>query len=218
MFTAIRAIIDFILHIDQHLNFFVSEYGSLTYAILFFIIFIETWIVIMPFLPGDSMIFAAGALAANPENTFNIFLMRGLVALAAIFWDTVNYEIWNFLGKKAFTKYPRIFKPKYLEKTESFYEKYGPMTIIYARFVPIVRTFAPFIAWVWKMTYKKFISYNLIWGLVWTTLFTRAGYFFGWVPFVQKNFTVVILWIIFISIVPVAIGGIKELLKKKISS
>lgn len=211
-------IIDFILHIDQHLNFFISEYWLLTYAILFLIIFIETWVVVMPFLPGDSMIFAAWALSASPDNSLNVFILRAIIFIAAIIWDTCNYHIWKFLWKKAFTKYPRIFKQKYLEKTESFYDKYWPMTIIYARFVPIVRTFAPFVAWVGKMSYKKFISYNIIWWFAWTTLFTRVWYFFWNVPIVQKNFTLVILWIIWISVIPIIIWAIKQWLNTRKSN
>lgn len=134
-----------------------------------------------------------------------IFLLRGIVFLAAVVGDSTNYEIGKFLGKKAFKKYPNIFKPQYLQKTEAFYEKYGPMTIIYARFVPIVRTFAPFIAGVGKMTYQKFISYNIIGGLLWTSLFLRAGYFFGNLAVVQKYFSLIILAIIFISVCPIVI-------------
>ena len=210
----IRGIIDFIVHIDKHLDFFVTEYGLLTYIILFWIVFIETGVVIMPFLPGDSLLFAAGALTAITEG-LNIFLLRGIVFIAAILWDTVNYEIGKYLWKQAFKKYPKVFKPEYLEKTEGFYDKYGPMTIIYARFVPIVRTFAPFIAGVGKMSYKKFISYNIIGGFVWTTLFVRAGYFFGNLPFVQKYFSLIVLAIIFISIIPIIIGRISQRSKAK---
>lgn len=214
MFNIIKTIIDFILHIDQHLDFFVSEYGILTYAILFCIIFIETGIVIMPFLPGDSMLFAAGALSAISSG-LNIFLLRIIVFVAAVLGDTVNYEIGKYLGKQAFKKYPKIFKPAYLEKTENFYDKYGPMTIIYARFVPIVRTFAPFIAGVGKMKYKKFISYNVVGGFAWTSLFVRVGYFFGNLEFVQKYFSLIILAIIFISVCPIAIGWIMGKMKEK---
>ncbi|MDR0650953.1 MAG: DedA family protein [Candidatus Peribacteria bacterium] len=214
MFTIIQRIIDFILHIDQHLDFFVTEYGILTYIILFGIIFIETGVVIMPFLPGDSLLFAAGALSAISEG-LQIFLLRGIVFLAAIIGDTANYEIGKFLGKKAFKIYPKIFKPHYLQKTEAFYEKYGPMTIIYSRFVPIVRTFAPFIAGVGKMTYKKFISYNIIGGLVWTSLFLRMGYFFGNLAIVQKYFSLIILIIIVISVCPILIGRLIERQKER---
>jgi membrane-associated protein len=204
MFALIKTLINFILHIDQHLNCFVTEYGILTYIILFGIIFIETGVVIMPFLPGDSLLFAAGALSAISEG-LQIFLLWGIVFLAAVVGDTVNYEIGKYLGKKAFKKYPKVFKPQYLQKTEAFYEKYGPMTIIYARFVPIVRTFAPFIAGVGKMTYKKFISYNIIGGFLWTSLFLRVGYFFGNLAVVQKYFSLIILVIILISVCPLVI-------------
>ncbi|MDR2541584.1 MAG: DedA family protein [Candidatus Peribacteria bacterium] len=205
MFTLIKTVIDFVLHIDQHLDFFVTEYGAFTYAILFGIIFVETGVVILPFLPGDSMLFAAGALAAISEG-LHVWILRGGCFIAAVLGDTVNYEIGRYLGKKAFTKYPKIFKPQYLEKTESFYDKYGPMTIIYARFVPIVRTFAPFVAGVGKMKYGKFLSYNVIGGFAWTSLFVWVGYFFGNVEFVRENFSLIILAIIFISILPIVIG------------
>jgi membrane-associated protein len=161
----------------------------------------------MPFLPGDSMLFAAGALSAISSG-LNIFLLWGIVFIAAVLGDTVNYEIGHYLGKKAFTKYPKIFKPAYLEKTESFYDTYGPMTIIYARFVPIVRTFAPFIAGVGKMKYKKFISYNIVGGFARTSLFVWVGYFFGNLAFVQKYFSLIILAIIFISVCPILVGWI----------
>jgi len=164
-------IIDFIIHVDKHLGAIINEYGLLTYAILFCIVFVETGLVIMPFLPGDSLLFAAGAFAARPDIQLNVILLRGIIFAAAVIGDTVNYEIGKVLGKKAFEKYPKILKPKYLEKTENFYDKYGPMTIIYARFVPIVRTFAPFIAGVGKMRYVKFFSYNVIGGFVRSTLF-----------------------------------------------
>lgn len=209
MVSIIQRIIDFILHIDTHLDVFVTEYGGLTYAILFGIVFIETGIVIMPFLPWDSLLFAAGALSAISEG-LNIFLLWGLVFLAAILGDTANYEIGKYLWKKAFKKYPRIFKPQYLEKTEAFYDKYGPMTIIYARFVPIVRTFAPFIAGVGKMKYGKFISYNVVGGFAWTSLFVRVGYFFGNLEFVQKYFSLIILGIIAVSVLPMFIGWILQ--------
>jgi membrane-associated protein len=186
----------------------------LTYALLFGIIFIETGIVIMPFLPWDSLLFAAGALAAISEG-LNVFLLWGLVFIAAVVGDTANYEIGKFLWKKAFAKYPKIFKPQYLEKTEAFYDKYGPLTIIYARFVPIVRTFAPFIAWVGKMKYRKFISYNVVGGLVRTSLFVWVGYFFGNLKFVQEYFSLIILAIILISVCPIIIGRLIGKLKKQ---
>jgi membrane-associated protein len=155
------------------------------------------------------MLFAAGALAAISEG-LNVRGLRGLMFFAAVLGDTVNYEIGRYLGKKAFTRYPKIFKPQYLEKTESFYEKYGPMTIIYARFVPIVRTFAPFVAGVGKMKYGKFLSYNVVGGFARTSLFIRVGYFFGNVDFVRENFSLIILAIIFISVVPIGIGRVLE--------
>ena len=214
MLEGIKFLIDFVLHIDQHIGQFISEYGLLTYGILFVVIFIETWVVVMPFLPWDSLVFAAGAFAAL-DNPLNIFCLRGLLCAAAILGDTANYHIGKFLWKKAFQKYPRIFKPQYLEKTESFYDKYGAMTIIYARFVPIVRTFAPFVAGVGKMKYRKFIAYNFVGGFVRVSLFTWVGYFFGNIEVVQKNFTFVVLWIIFISAIPVIVWWIKSFLSSK---
>ena len=208
-------IIDFIIHVDKHLGAIINEYGLLTYAILFCIVFVETGLVIMPFLPGDSLLFAAGAFAARPDIQLNVILLRGIIFAAAVIGDTVNYEIGKVLGKKAFEKYPKILKPKYLEKTENFYDKYGPMTIIYARFVPIVRTFAPFIAGVGKMRYVKFFSYNVIGGFVRSTLFLWVGYFFGNLEVIQKYFSLVILAIIGVSILPMIIGWIMEQKKQK---
>lgn len=214
MFKIIRNsmyfLIDFIIHIDVHLWEIINAFGNGSYAILFAIIFVETGLVIMPFLPGDSLLFAAGAFAARADIVLNIFVLRVVVFIAAIIWDTVNYEIGKYLGNKAFQKYPKIFKPKYLEKTESFYEKHGPMTIIYARFVPIVRTFVPFIAGVGKMHYFKFLSYNVIGGFIWTTLFLWIGYFFWNQPLVQTNFTLIIFAIIGISVLPMIIEWIKH--------
>jgi membrane-associated protein len=206
---------DFIIHIDKHLGAIINEYGLLTYAILFCIVFVETGLVIMPFLPGDSLLFAAGAFAARPNIQLHIVVLRGIIFAAAVIGDTVNYEIGKFLGKKAFEKYPKILKPQYLEKTEKFYDKYGPMTIIYARFVPIVRTFAPFVAGVGKMRYVKFFSYNVIGGFVRSTLFLRIGYFFGNLEIIQRYFSLVILAIIGVSILPMIIGWIMEQRKQK---
>lgn len=213
--NSIYFLIDFIVHIDVHLWEIINAFGNGSYAILFAIIFVETGLVIMPFLPGDSLLFAAGAFAARDDIMLNIFVLWILVFLAAIIWDTVNYEIGKYLGKKAFQKYPKIFKPKYLEKTEKFYEKHGPMTIIYARFVPIVRTFAPFIAGVGKMHYFKFLSYNVVGGFVWTTLFLRVGYFFWNQPVIQKNFTLIIFAIIGISVLPMIIEWMKHYLASR---
>ncbi len=199
---------DFILHIDKHLAEIMQEYGTLTYAILFLIVFCETGLVVTPFLPGDSLLFAAGALA--PIGNLNVFLLAVLLFIAAVIGDSVNYSIGKFIGPKVFEKKnSKIFKAEYLLKTQKFYDKYGSKTIVIARFVPIVRTFAPFLAGVGNMDYKKFIFYNVFGAFLWITLFVFAGYLFGGLPIIKKNFTLVIFAIIFISILPAVIEYIK---------
>ena len=210
----ITRLIDFILHIDQHLAEIISQYGTLTYAILFLIIFVETGLVVMPFLPGDSLLFAAGALAANPANGLNVWLMMLLLVVAAILGDTVNYHIGDYIGPKVFRRDYRFLKRSHLMKTQAFYEKYGGKTIIFARFIPIIRTFAPFVAGVGTMRYGRFLSYNFIGGLLWVVSFTLLGYFFGTLPIVKKNFTLVILGIIFLSLMPPVIEYARNRIKK----
>jgi membrane-associated protein len=212
---AIQAIIDFILHIDQHLVSIVSNYKTWTYLILFLIIFAETGLVVTPFLPGDSLLFAAGAIVAKPESELNIFLMAALLIVAAISGDLVNYHIGKYIGPKAFSGRYKLLKREYLEKTEAFYNKYGGKTIIYARFVPIVRTFAPFVAGVGSMTYSRFASYNVIGGILWIVSFLFLGYFFGAIPVIKSNFTYVIFAIIIVSILPAVIEVIRGKRKKK---
>jgi membrane-associated protein len=212
---AIQAIIDFILHIDQHLVAIVSNYQTWTYLILFLIIFAETGFVVTPFLPGDSLLFAAGAIIAKPESGLNIFLMAALLIVAAISGDLVNYHIGKYIGPKAFSGRYKLLKREYLEKTEAFYNKYGGKTIIYARFVPIVRTFAPFIAGVGSMTYSRFASYNVIGGVLWIVSFLFLGYFFGGIPVIKSNFTYVIFAIIIVSVLPAVIEVIRGRRKKK---
>jgi membrane-associated protein len=212
---AIQAIIDFILHIDQHLVNIVSNYQTWTYLILFLIIFAETGFVVTPFLPGDSLLFAAGAIIAKPESGLNIFLMAALLIVAAISGDLVNYHIGKYIGPKAFSGRYKLLKREYLEKTEAFYNKYGGKTIIYARFVPIVRTFAPFIAGVGSMTYSRFASYNVIGGVLWIVSFLFLGYFFGALPVIKSNFTYVIFAIIIVSILPAFIEVIRGKRKSK---
>jgi len=199
--------IDIFIHLDVYLNDIISQYGSWTYGILFAVIFVETGLVIMPFLPGDSLLFAAGALAALEGSVLNIWLMIVLLMIAAILGDTVNYWIGHTLGEKAYES--KWVKKEYIDKTHEFFEKHGGKTIFLARFVPIIRTFAPFVAGVGQMSYKYFFSYNVIGGLVWVPLFSLAGYFFGGLEFVEHNFTLVILAIIVISLVPVFIEAWK---------
>jgi membrane-associated protein len=194
-------LIEFILHIDKHLGQIIQTYGALTYAILFLIIFVETGLVFFPFLPGDSLLFAAGAFAA--VGSLNVFVLYILLFVAAVLGDTANYWIGYFFGQRIIHD-PRIpLDAEHLEKTNRFFEKYGGKTIIFARFVPFARTFAPFVAGVGKMDYKKFFSYNVIGGFLWVTIALFAGFFFGNILFVKKNFSVVIIAIILISVVPV---------------
>ena len=192
--------LDFIIHIDIHLGQLISSYGVLTYAILFAIIFIETGIVFLPFLPGDSLLFAAGAFSAL--GSLNPWLVFGLLSVAAVLGDTTNYWIGHFFGQQIIAN-PKIpLNQEHIDKTNQFFEKHGGKTIFLARFVPIVRTFAPFVAGIGKMNYSKFISYNLFGGVVWVGLFTFAGYFFGNVSFVKHNFSLVIIAIVILSLLP----------------
>jgi membrane-associated protein len=207
-----REIIDFILRIDEHLITIVENYGLLSYLVIFLIIFAETGFVVTPFLPGDSLLFAIGALAA--KDGFNIFLSFGLLLVAAIAGDALNYYIGHKIGRKAFTG-KHLFKEEHLKKTEEFYERHGGKTIIMARFIPILRTFAPFVAGVGKMEYSKFFSYNVVGGTIWVALFIFAGYFFGNIPAVKDNFTLVIMAIIVLSVIPAAYAYAVEHMKKR---
>lgn len=210
----IQQILDFILHIDRHLIDIVQEYETWTYLILFFIIFAETGFVVTPFLPGDSLLFAAGAIIAKPESGLNIFLMCLLLIIAAVLGDLVNYHIGNYIGPKAFSGKYKWLKKEYLEKTQAFYEKYGGKTIIYARFIPIVRTFAPFVAGIGTMSYARFASYNVIGGILWVVSFLFIGYFFGGLPVIKDNFTYVIFGIIILSVLPPVIELIRDKRRK----
>lgn len=204
--------VDFVLHIDAHLAEMVALYGLWIYAILFVIIFCETGLVVTPFLPGDSLLFVAGALAALPGNPMNVHLIVVILIIAAILGDASNYVIGRLFGEKMFSNpNSRIFKQSYLEKTHKFYAKHGGKTIILARFVPIVRTFAPFVAGMGHMSYRHFAAFNVIGGIVWVTLFAYAGYFFGGMQIVQENLELLIVLIIFISILP----GVIEILRNK---
>ncbi|WP_276363287.1 DedA family protein [Daejeonella sp. H1SJ63] len=205
----IQQLIDFILHIDKHLIEIVQDYKTWTYLILFLIIFAETGFVVTPFLPGDSLLFAAGAIIAKPESGLNIFLMCILLIFAAIIGDLVNYHIGNFIGHKAFSGKYKLLKKEYLDKTQAFYEKHGGKTIIYARFIPIIRTFAPFVAGVGTMSYLKFATYNITGAVLWVVSFLFIGYFFGGLPVIKENFTYVIFGIIIFSILPPLIEVIR---------
>lgn len=207
--------VDTFLHLDHYLTQIISQYGTWTYLILFLVIFIETGVVVMPFLPGDSLLFAAGALAANPQNGLNVMLLMALLFIAAFLGDTVNYMVGDFIGPKVFKRDYRFLKREYLLKTQAFYEKHGGKTIIFARFIPIIRTFAPFIAGVGTMKYSRFLSYNLVGGLIWVVAFTTMGYFFANIPFIKNNFTLVIFAIIFFSVLPPLIELIKQKFIKK---
>lgn len=210
MFDLIKKLVDFILHIDVHLAEIIADYGTWTYAVLFAIIFAETGLVVAPFLPGDSLLFAAGAFCAKPETGLNVHLMALLLFVAAFIGDTLNYWIGAKFGPAVFKREDSMFlRKKHLERAHAFFEKYGGRAIILARFVPIVRTFVPFVAGIGQMTYPRFIAYNLLGGFVWVYFFIYAGYIFGNQPFVQKNFKVVILAIILISVLPILIEGWK---------
>lgn len=213
-----KEIIDFVLHINQHLQDFVQAYGMLVYLLLFLIVFAETGLVVTPFLPGDSLLFAAGALAANEANNLNVVFIILLLVCAALAGDNTNYFIGRYLAKKGEgAKLFGIFtiRKDYLEKTHTFYEKHGARTIIIARFVPIVRTFAPFVAGVGNMTYRKYITYCVTGAIVWVTMLTMAGYMFGNIEWVKKNFELVVFAIIGISLVPILIEFIKHKLNAK---
>ncbi len=202
-------LIDLFIHLDDHLNTVIQTYGVWTNLLLFLIIFMETGLVVTPFLPGDSLIFAAGTFAGM--GSLNIYLLITLLSLAAILGDTVNYWIGHYIGPRAFSGEIRFLKKEYLDRTHQFYEKHGGKTIILARFIPIVRTFAPFVAGVGAMTYSRFILYNVVGGIAWVVIFSLGGFFFGSIPFVQQNFTFVVLAIIFISVLP----GVFEFLRER---
>jgi len=209
----INKLLEMFLHLDVYLGQIIQQYGALTYLILFGVIFAETGLVVTPFLPGDSLIFAAGTFAAR--GWLDPIILFITLTAAAILGDTVNYWIGHAVGSRAFTGEVKWIKKEYMERTHAFFEKYGGKTIVLARFVPIVRTFAPFVAGVGEMTYKHFITYNIVGGVLWVGIFLGLGYFFGNIPFVQKNFELVIIAIILISVVPAFYEIIKAKLEKK---
>lgn len=201
----VQFLVDLFLHLDKHLSAVITQYGVWTYGLLFVVIFIETGLVVTPFLPGDSLLFAAGTFAAL--GSLDIWLLFLLLAAAAVLGDTVNYWIGHYLGDRAYNI--KWIKREYLDRTHGFFDKYGRGTIFLARFVPIVRTFAPFVAGIGKMSYGAFISYNIFGGIVWVALFTFAGYFFGNIPFIRDHFSLAVITIVVISVMPMVIEAIK---------
>lgn len=216
MFDLLKKLVDFILHIDVHLAEIIASYGLWTYGVLFLIIFAETGLVVMPLLPGDSLLFAAGAFCAKPETGLNVHLMALLLFIAAFLGDTLNYWVGHKVGPAVFKREDSIWlRKKHLERAHEFFEKYGGRAVILARFVPIVRTFVPFIAGVGSMTYPRFMAYNLIGGFIWIYFFIYAGFMFGNQPFVQKNFKLVILAIIILSVLPIVVEFYREWQKSR---
>lgn len=199
----INNMIDFVLHLDKYLSLIIQNFGALTYFILFLIIFAETGLVAAPFLPGDSLLFAAGTFAAI--GSLNVLWLFAILAAAAVLGDSLNYAIGKFIGPRMFKEHSRFLKKEYLDKTHKFYEKYGKKAIVLARFVPIVRTFAPFLAGLGKMSYAHFLFYNIFGGILWVAIFVFGGYFFGNIPLVKENFTIVIFIIIIVSFLPMLI-------------
>jgi len=215
----LTSLLDFILHINSHLDQLVLDYGSAIYAILFLIIFVETGLVVMPFLPGDSLLFAAGAICARPGSELNVVILIALLIFAAVLGDNVNYTIGRFAGSKVVGwkfRGKNIVKQAYIDQTHSFFEKYGTKAIIMARFVPIVRTFTPFVAGVGQMNYKKkFLPFDLAGGFLWITTMTLAGFFLGNLEFFQKHFEAVVIGIVLLSVMPMVIGYLRHRLSKK---
>src|SRR6266545_1310549 len=207
----LKFLMDVFLHLDEYMANIIIQYGAWTYGLLFFVIFMETGFVVTPFLPGDSLLFAAGTFAAL--GSMNVWVLIGLLMVAAIGGDTVNYWIGHYLGDRAYNI--KWIKKEYLDRTHAFFEKHGGKTIFLARFVPIVRTFAPFVAGIGRMSYGYFITYNFVGGITWVALFTLSGYFFGNIPFIRENFEFVIVAIILISVVPIFIEWWKARRERK---
>lgn len=205
--------IDIMLHLDQHLVSWLGIFGPWIYVLMFLVIFCETGLVVTPFLPGDSLLFALGAMSAL-ENGLDLWILLISLTIAGVLGDTVNYHIGKYLGPKVFTADSRFFKREYLVQTQEFYNRWGAFTIVAARFAPIVRTFAPFVAGIGSMHYRKFLAYNVIGAVAWVFTFVLAGHFFGNIPVIKRNFTMVIFGVIFVSILPMLIPYLKSKLKK----
>ena len=206
-------IVDFILHVDIHLQALMNDYGLWVYAILFLIIFSETGLVVTPFLPGDSLLFAAGALTVG--TALDVNLLTGTLILAAVLGNLTNYTMGHFFGERLFQNpNSRNFRRDHLDKTQAFFAKHGGKTIIMTRFLPIVRTFAPFVAGMGAMTYQRFMAFNFVGGLLWVVSFVYAGHFFGNLPAIRQNFTLLIVGIIVISVLPIVIGGVRQRMKR----
>lgn len=209
-----KEILDIFLHLQDHLTEFTSQYGLFVYFILFTIIFCETGLVILPFLPGDSLLFAIGAVSADPSSGLSIWIAAAVILAAAILGDTVNYWIGRKSGAWVMRKFPKIVKPEHIRKTNEFFERHGGKTIILARFVPVIRTFAPFVAGTSLMNYRRFMLYNVTGAILWVAILLPAGYYFGSIPVVKNNFELVVIGIVFISVLPVMI----EIFKAKLAS
>ncbi len=215
MIDLLNTLLDFVLHIDKYLQVWVSDYQALTYLILFTIIFMETGFVVTPFLPGDSLLFAAGTVAAMDNQPLNVFVLIIILIVAAFSGDNTNYFIGRFLGGKVYEKNYRLIRREYLDRTHAFYEKHGGKTLIMARFMPIIRTFAPFVAGVGNMKYPRFLTFSIAGNIIWVVLFIAAGYLFGNIPFVKKNFSIVIVTIILVSLLPMVFAIIKNQIAKR---
>jgi membrane-associated protein len=218
MLELLKNLLDIILHIDIHLQNWVTEYRTWTYLILFIIIFMETGLVVTPFLPGDSLLFAAGMVAALNGHPLSIIILIPLLILAAFSGDNTNYFFGRFLGQTVYERNYRLIRREYLDKTHAFYEKHGGKTLIIARFMPIIRTFAPFVAGVGTMRYFRFISFSIVGNVLWVISFSLAGFFFGNIPLVKNNFTAVILGIIVLSLMPMIIAFIRKSMQSKTES
>jgi membrane-associated protein len=208
-----KEFLDIFLHINDHLSEFTKQHGTLVYLFVFTIIFCETGLVVTPFLPGDSLLFAIGAVSADPDSGLNLWMAATVITIAAILGDTANYWIGRKFGHWVVMKFPKIIKPEHLDKTHEFFNKHGGKTIIMARFIPIIRTFAPFVAGSGAMNFQRFMAYNILGAFLWVILLLPAGYFFGSIPIVKEHFELVVIGIVFVSALPVMI----EVLKAKFS-